>query len=110
MTEPPCWTGACTRPACPVERAPCRGCPAFPAASPLTPNGGHTCTPDHSLLLSSPTRSDKLGNPNTAEPLKPGNSDSTSGSPRRTPVQNGDGGNCSLQKLPLRPRTHSCRS
>ncbi|HEX6757592.1 MAG TPA: AAA family ATPase, partial [Propionibacteriaceae bacterium] len=37
----------CTRPACPVERARCRGCPAFPTASPLTPAGGHTCTPAH---------------------------------------------------------------
>ena len=35
----------------------CRGCPAFPIASPLTPTGDHTWTPDHSWLLSSPTRS-----------------------------------------------------
>ena len=35
----------------------CRGCPAFPTASPPTPTGGHTWTPDHSWLLNSPTRS-----------------------------------------------------
>ena len=57
-----------------------------------------------------PATYDQPGHPNTAEPLKPGNSNSTSGSPPRTPVQNGDGGNCSPQKLPRRPRTHSCRS
>ena len=35
----------------------CRGCRAFPTALPPTPTGDHTWTPDHSLLLSSPTRS-----------------------------------------------------
>ena len=35
----------------------CRGCRAFPTCLPLTPTGGHTWTPDHALLLSSPTRS-----------------------------------------------------
>ena len=28
----------------------CRGCPASPIASPTTPTGDHTCTPDHSLV------------------------------------------------------------
>ena len=35
----------------------CRGCPAFPTASPPTPTGDRTWTPDQSWLLSSPTRS-----------------------------------------------------
>ena len=35
----------------------CRGCPAFPTASPPTPHGGRTWMPDHTWLLSSPTRS-----------------------------------------------------
>jgi hypothetical protein len=48
--------------------------------------------------------------PSSVTPLKPGNNTLTSGSPPPTPVQNGNGGNCSLQKLPVRPRTHSCQS
>jgi hypothetical protein len=51
-----CWTGVWTTLACFVT-VPCRGCPAFPTASPPTPNGGHTCTPDHTWSPSSPTRS-----------------------------------------------------
>ena len=38
------------------------------------------------------------------------NSNSTRGSPPRTPLQNGDGGNCSPQKFPVQPQTHSCQS
>jgi hypothetical protein len=53
---------------------------------------------------------DQPGHPTSATPLKPGNSNSASGSPPRPPVQNGDGGNYSPQKLPPRLRIHSCRS
>ncbi|HWJ52460.1 MAG TPA: AAA family ATPase, partial [Propionibacteriaceae bacterium] len=35
----------------------CRGCRAFPTGWPPTRTGDHTCGPDHSLLLSSPSRS-----------------------------------------------------
>ena len=47
-----------TTPARPVvETVRCRGCPAFPTASPPTPTGDRTWTPDPAGLLSSPTRS-----------------------------------------------------
>jgi AAA domain len=35
----------------------CRGCRAFPTGLPPTRTGDHICGPDHSLLLSSPSRS-----------------------------------------------------
>ncbi len=53
---------------------------------------------------------DPPGHPNSATPPESSNSNSTSGSPQPPPVQNGDGGNYSPQKFPVRPRTHSCRS
>src|SRR5215217_8896672 len=57
-TEPPYWTGVWTTPACSaVEAVRCRGCPAFPTASPPTPHGGHTWRPDQIWLLSSPASS-----------------------------------------------------
>ncbi len=51
MIEPPCWTGVWMTPACSaVEKVRCRGCPAFPNASPPNPHGGHTWRPDHDLV------------------------------------------------------------
>ena len=46
----------------------------------------------------------------SATPPDASNSNSTSDSPPRTPAQNGNGCNCSLQKSPAPQWTHSCQS
>ena len=50
-------TGGSRTPTRSPSGARCSGCRAFPTQSPPTPNGDPTWTPDHTWLLSSPTRS-----------------------------------------------------
>jgi hypothetical protein len=56
---------------------------------------------------STPATCDPPGYPNSTTPSEPGNSNSTSDSPPPIPTQSDNGGNCSPQRFPASPRTHS---
>ena len=57
-----------------------------------------------------PTDLRPTGPPQLDNAARSSNSDSTSDSPPRIPMQTCNGGNCSPQKSPASPRTHSCRN
>src|SRR5215203_6487293 len=73
-------------------------------ALPISP----TCRCGAPPPRSTPATCGPPGHPSSAAPPKSSTSNSTSDSPPRTPVQNGNGSNCSLQKFPVPTRTHSC--